>query len=194
MQLNAYRVGQCWRFPWQRCGILKYMVYGQSGGLFKAAVMVESYRKACSSIMVNWLLPPTRKYGALTPTTLLSVRLANFSAMILMPAISFAQSSTVASDQKRSSSLCLAPKLSCEQYVVTVFYFQQLWLCERLWCAHHRNLYWWTCFAVFTISWTCFPETLNSIGSGHDNPAMLIPAGFFGWQVNGRERKKHDND
>lgn len=57
--------------------------------------------------MVNWLLPPTRKYGARTPTTELSVMLAYFSAMILMPAISLAQSSTVAFDQKRSSSLCL---------------------------------------------------------------------------------------
>lgn len=67
--------------------------------------MVESYRKACSSIIVNWLLPPTLRYGARTPTTLLSVKLAYFSAIILIPAISLAQSSTVALLQKRSSSL-----------------------------------------------------------------------------------------
>ena len=85
------------------------MVYGHNGGLERGAVIVESYRKACSSIMVNWLLPPTRKYGARTPTTLLSVRLANFSMIILVPAISLAQSSTVALLQNCSSSLCLKP-------------------------------------------------------------------------------------
>lgn len=101
------RVGQFCKLPWQRCGILKYMVYGQSGGFDNGAVMVESYKNACSSIIVNWLLPPTRKYGARTPTTELSVMFAYFSMMIRMPPISLAQSSTVAFDQKRSSSLCL---------------------------------------------------------------------------------------
>lgn len=106
-QTACERVGQLCRLPWQRWGIRKYMVYGHSGGLVSGAVMVESYRKACSSIMVNWLFPPTRRYGARTPTTELSVRLANFSMMIRIPAISLAQSSTVALDQKRSSSLWL---------------------------------------------------------------------------------------
>lgn len=101
------RVGQFCKLPWQRWGILKYIVYGQSGGFDNGAVMVESYKNACSSIIVNWLLPPTRKYGARTPTTALSVMFAYFSMMILMPPISLAQSSTVAFDQKRSSSLCL---------------------------------------------------------------------------------------
>lgn len=101
------RVGQLWILPWQRCGIRKYMVYGQSGGFDNGAVIVESYKKACSSIIVNWLLPPTRRYGARTPTTELSVIFAYFSMIILMPAISLAQSSTVAFDQKLSSPLCL---------------------------------------------------------------------------------------
>lgn len=83
------------------------MVYGQSGGFESGAVMVESYRNACSSIMVNWLFPPTLRYGALIPTTLLSLILEYFSIMILIPAISLAQSSTVALLQKFSSSLCL---------------------------------------------------------------------------------------
>ena len=26
MESKSYLVGQFWRFPWQRCGILKYMV------------------------------------------------------------------------------------------------------------------------------------------------------------------------
>lgn len=54
-----YLVGQFWRFPWQRCGIRKYIVYGQSGGFVSEAVTVESCKKACSSIMTNWLFPPT---------------------------------------------------------------------------------------------------------------------------------------
>lgn len=82
---------------------------------------------------MNWLLPPTRKYGERTlfskvketfrktmihlannvefyPTTELSERLANFSVIMRMPAISLAQSSTEAFDQKRSSSLWLEIK------------------------------------------------------------------------------------
>lgn len=85
----------------------KYIVYGHSGGLDRGAVMDESYKKACSSIMVNWLLPPTRKYGDRKPTTLLSVKLAYFSVIMRIPAISLAQSSTVALLQNCSSSLCL---------------------------------------------------------------------------------------
>ena len=41
-QTACERVGQCWRLPWQRWGMRKYMVYGHRGGLDKGAVMVES--------------------------------------------------------------------------------------------------------------------------------------------------------
>ena len=55
----------------------------------------------------TWLLPPTRRYGARSPTTELSVIFVNFSIMILEPAISRAQSSMDACDQKVSLSVCL---------------------------------------------------------------------------------------
>lgn len=88
--------------------------------------------------MVNWLLPPTRKYGARSPTTALSVMLANFSMMIRWPAISFAHVSTVAFDQNLSSSLWLSQWM--KWIFNAIIFLLQTFSSEKKWKESPHNI------------------------------------------------------